>query len=222
MTNKCSKCGLASDTGLKRCRRCGTAISETENITSNAGFLKSELVKRIFVFLFASAFTLSGFYISLVLSAKPLRYDQKKAVDRSIEILEERGFTREAFLLRNLTVFRRDDNWLNASIEKENAYAATNFPFEITTLYSDFFVVPVDDVERAAILLHESEHLQGKGEKDAYEFVWKNRDRLGWTMQKYGDSVLWQNVRKQTKEYSPFLFVCELNEFEDCTEPYVY
>ncbi len=222
MTDKCSKCGFQLTDRANRCRRCGTVRSETENITSNAGFLKSDLAKRILVFLFASAFTLSGFYISLVLSAKPLRYDQKKAVERSIEILESKGFKQEAFLLRNLTVFRRDDNWLNASIEKENAYAATNFPFEITTLYSDFFVVPTDDVERAAILLHESKHLQGKGEKDAYEFVWKNRDRLGWTMQSYGNSILWQNVRKQTKEYSPLLFVCELNDFEDCTEPHVY
>ena len=81
------------------------------------------------------------------------------------EVLKEKGFTDEAFLLEHVAVFRGNDNWLNASVEKESAYAATNFPFEIVTIYPDFFKYPKDDIERAAILLHESKHLEGKDEK---------------------------------------------------------
>ncbi|MGH9819264.1 MAG: hypothetical protein ACRD43_03765, partial [Pyrinomonadaceae bacterium] len=118
----------------------------------------------------------------------------------------------------HLTAFHATDNWLNASVQKENAYAATNFPFEIITLYPDFFTLSIDYTERAAILLHEAKHLQGKDEKGAYEFVWKNRERLGWTSDRYHSSEIWQNVRKQTKDYSPFLFTCDFKEFGDCTE----
>lgn len=121
-------------------------------------------------------------------------------------------------MLDYLTSYRADDNWLNASVDKENAYAATNFPFEVMTIYPDFFNYPVDDTERAAILLHEAQHLKGADEKEAYEFVWKNRKKLGWTKEKYGSSIIYQNVRRQTREYAPQLFVCNLNEYADCTE----
>ena len=121
-------------------------------------------------------------------------------------------------MLETFTVFRRTDNWLNASVEKENAFAATNFPFEIVTLYSDFFTYPADDIERAAILLHETRHLRGEGEKQAYEFVWKHRKQLGWTRDKYANSQVWENVRRQTRDVVPGLFVCEINQFSDCTE----
>lgn len=200
------------------CARCDSSLSEIENIPSKRTFLNSPIAKRIKVFLLACVFALSGFYISLILSAKGLHYEEKQTVDRAIRVLEEKGFSDEAFLLKHLTVFRRDDNWLNASIEKENAYAATNFPFEIMTLYADFFLFPNDDIERASILLHEAKHLQGKGEKEAYEFVWKNRQRLGWIKEKYRDSIVWDNVRRQTRDHSPALFVCEFKEFNDCTE----
>ena len=121
-------------------------------------------------------------------------------------------------MLENLAVLRSNDNWLNASVAKENAYAATNFPFEIMTLYPDFFTYPVDDTERAAILLHEAEHLKGKNEHDAYKFVWTHRQQLGWTQEAYVRSPVWRNVRRQTVENVPELFVCNGNEFNDCTE----
>ena len=57
------------------------------------------------------------------------------------------------------------------------------------TIYPDFFQFPADDTERAAILFHEAKHLEGKDEKEAYEFVWKNRKKLGWTKEKYGNSI---------------------------------
>ncbi|MEO6654487.1 MAG: hypothetical protein ABIO36_00240 [Pyrinomonadaceae bacterium] len=152
------------------------------------------------------------------MSAKSLTIAEKATVRSAIKVLREKGFSRDAAILDNFTVFRSNDNWLNASVAKENAYAATNFPFEIMTLYPDFFTYPVDDTERAAILLHEARHLAGKNEHDAYEFVWKNRKPLGWTREKYAATVVWQNVRKQTKDNAPDVFVCAGTEFGDCTE----
>ena len=189
-----------------------------ENIPSKQGFLKSTLLKRALVCLSVLIAVVFAFYSSLVLSADSLRSSERLQVAAAIRHLEQAGFHDEVFLLKHLTVFRANDNWLNASVQKESAYAATNFPFEIVTLYPDFFTYPLDDVERAAILLHEAKHLQGKDEKEAYEFVWKNRARIGWTSETYRRSVMWREIRKVTKEYSPGLFVCEFNEFGDCTE----
>lgn len=159
-----------------------------------------------------------GFYFSLVVSADPLNIEQKQTVRQATRLLREKGFTTEAFLLDKLTVYRSSDNWLNASVAKESAYAATNFPFEIMTLYSDFFTYPIDDIERAAILLHESKHLEGMDEAKAYAFVWKNRARLGWTRDKYRTSAVWANVRRQTRDAAPHLFICGAENLGDCTE----
>ena len=161
---------------------------------------------------------LLGFYFSLVVSADSLNIEQKYAVRRATSVLKDGGFTQQAFLLENLTIFRANDNWLNASVAKENAYAATNFPFEIMTLYADFFTYPADDTERAAILLHEAEHLKGKNEHDAYEFVWIHRKQLGWTKGAYNASPVWRNIRRQTMDNAPSLFVCGEKELNDCTE----
>ena len=158
------------------------------------------------------------FYSSLIFTASPLRAEEREKVETAIAILEKRGFINEAYLLRDLATFRGSDNWLNATVAKENAYAATNYPFAIITLYPDFFTYPEDDIERAAILLHEARHLKGYGEEDAYEFVWRNKKYLDWTEEKYGDSVIWLNIRKQSMEMAPNLFVCDFNPNGDCTE----
>lgn len=161
---------------------------------------------------------LAGFYASLVYSASSLSAEQRSSVNVAIDLLEAKGFNDEAFLLRHFAAFRSNDNWLNASIEKENAFAATNFPFGIVTLYPDFFEQTASSVERAAILLHEAKHIQGGDEKAAYEFVWRNRQKLGWDGEEFNRTEIWQNVRRQTGEYSPNLFICELNIANDCTD----
>jgi hypothetical protein len=218
MKKKCPECGLINYPAAQNCKRCGSALGETENISSNRRFLKSSIAKRVSACLVVLVVAIFGFYASLILSADRLTPDEHERVEAAIAILEARGFRGEAFLLSHVTAFRANDNWLNASVEKENAYAATNFPFEILTLYPDFFTYTTDDVERAAILLHEAKHLQGQDEKEAYEFVWKNRKRLGWTSDPYSASIIWRETRKLTREYSPSLFVCDFNEFGDCTE----
>ena len=162
------------------------------------------------------------FYSSLLFTASPLAPENAEKVRAAISVIEKRGFINEAYLLRDLATFRGSDNWLNATVAKENAYAATNYPFAIITLYPDFFTYPEDDTERAAILLHEARHLKGDNEEEAYEFVWRNKKFLNWTEKNYGDSVVWLNIRTQTTEYTPNLFVCNLNPMYDCTyEPRV-
>ncbi len=153
----------------------------------------------------------------MIFTSDSLKLDEREAVNNAIKVLNEKGFSREVFLLNNLASFRSNDHWLNASVEKENAYAATNYPFAIMTLYPDFFKVPIDEVERAAILLHEAKHIEGMDEKAAYGYVWKNRVKLGWVAETHGDSAIWQNVGRQTKEFAPELFVCEFNDLGDCT-----
>ncbi len=218
MNKKCSNCHLINFPTAVSCTRCDADLVETASIAKAPRARgKSILVRGVICFC-VCGFVLFGFYLSLLASAKSLTLDEKTAVRRAIAKLNEKGFAREALILDNFTAFRSSDNWLNASVAKENAYAATNFPFEIMTLYSDFFTYPADDTERAAILLHEARHLLGENEKEAYEFVWRNRKPVGWTNDKYVNSVVWMNIRKQTKDNVPNLFVCDFNALGDCTE----
>ncbi len=217
MKKKCPKCKLVNFADVEFCVRCQAELSQIIDEKPPVSFA-SKILKRIAVFVVVCIFTLFGFYVSLIVSAAKLRYEESQAVEKAVALLDAKGFSREVFLLNYLTAKRSNDNWLNASVEKENAYAATNFPFEILTIYPDFFTIPIDDTERAAILLHEAQHLQGANEKQAYEFVWKHRRQLGWTKEKYEHSIIWRNVRKQTKEYSPDLFNCADKEYADCTE----
>ncbi|MDH3531024.1 MAG: hypothetical protein OEQ28_15795 [Acidobacteriota bacterium] len=199
-----------SNTGARRANNPAGAV--------RASGRTGRFVRRITICLGVILFCVSGFYLSLIVSADDLRAEDRAQVERAITLIDKSGFTAEAFYLRNLAAFRGGDNWLNAAVAKENAYAATNFPFAVVTLYPDFFTYTLDDTERAAILLHEAKHLTGFDERHAYSFVWQNKKALGWTIDRYRDSVVWQEVRNQTMEVEPNLFVCDFNEFGDCTE----
>ena len=74
----------------------------------------------------------------------------------------------EVFLLDRMTSFRATDHWWNEHVGHGQAYAATNFPFQIMTLYPAFFERSADDVERAIILLHEAQHLRGRGSRERW------------------------------------------------------
>ncbi len=226
MKKKCPNCRLVNFATAFECVRCRQNLREVSSFSAPERPVRGEskpslaavIVRRAAVCVFAVCFTVFGFYLSLIGSAERLHVVQKQEIMRSVDILERAGFRTEVTLLRHFTAYRATDNWLNASVEKENAYAATNFPFEIMTVYNEFFTVPLDETERAAILLHEAQHLRGADEREAYAFVWKNRSRIGWTQANYGNSVVWRNVRKQTREVVPELFVCAEREFADCTE----
>jgi hypothetical protein len=214
MNNKCGSCNLVNFPGAASCGRCGAELGAAVPADKKG----SQLAVRAGVCMMVIIALLLGFYLSLIASAKSLTLQEKQTVRRAIAVLRDRGFGDQVMLLDNITAFRGTDNWLNASVAKENAYAATNFPFEIMTIYPDFFTYSADDTERAAILLHEAKHLAGKNEHDAYEFVWKNRKQLGWTKENYSFSPVWQNVRKQTRDNVPELFTCDKGDYNDCTE----
>lgn len=225
MNKKCSECGLINFSNDENCRRCNSVLASA---TGNPVAFQDETSRKLdraaiwFLKRFVSAFVvaiaiLCGVYFSLLRSAQPLSSEQAAAVERAVKILEERGFERETFLLRRTAAFRASDNWLNETAGHEDAYAATNFPFQIVTLYENFFKYPQDDIERAMILLHEAQHLQGADEQEAYEFVWRNRKKLGWTNETYRRTKVWQNVFDFTRQNAPNLFRCNFNEHSDCT-----
>ncbi len=222
MNKKCPNCNLINFLEAEICRRCEFDLKNAGVAQITVENKKAKVFPKIWwraaICLLVVVACVFVFYLSLIFTSAPLQSAEKRTISSSISVLETKGFTREVFFLQYLTAFRSNDNWLNASVEKENAYAATNFPFEIMTVYPDFFKYPVDDTERAAILLHEAKHLQGADEKEAYEFVWRNRKKLGWTRELYGTSKLWEAIKKQTKEYAPNLFICQAGDLGDCTD----
>ncbi|MCY7375302.1 MAG: hypothetical protein LH472_04940 [Pyrinomonadaceae bacterium] len=221
MKKLCPNCQIVNFANAVECVRCHYQLNETavsEIVGAKKKSSKSNILRRAIICVAVCFLAVAGFYLSMVFTSSPLKSEEKQQVKNAVKILEEKGFSGEVFLLKYLTNYRGNDNWLNASTKFENAYAATNFPFEIMTIYPEFFTFTVDDTERAAILLHEAQHLKGADEKEAYEFVWRNRRTLGWTKENYNHSVIWLNVRKQTQEFAPNLFVCDWNEARDCTE----
>ena len=222
MNKKCPQCNLVNFLEAETCRRCEFDLTKTSvphtTVENTQLSTFSKILRRAVICFAVCIFSILVFYLSLIFTSAPLAPAENVKINQAISILEARGFSKEVFYLRYLTRFRSNDNWLNASTRDENAYAATNFPFEIITIYPEFFTVPQDDTERAMVLLHEAQHLQGAGEKEAYEFVWRNRQILGWTKETHGYSKIYLNVRKQTKEFAPNLFQCDWNIDGDCTK----
>jgi hypothetical protein len=221
MNKRCPNCRLVNHLHSAECLRCRFDLTEISSIPTggeNNPPVKFKILRRAVICVAVCVAVLAGFYLSMIFTSAALKPEEKIQIRNAVKLLDEKGFAGEVFLLKFLTSFRGNDNWLNASTKFENAYAATNFPFEIITVYPDFFAYTADDTERAAILLHEAQHLKGADEKEAYEYVWRNRSKLGWTRQTHGGSIIWQNVRRQTKEFAPNLFVCDWNEAGDCTE----
>ena len=90
--------------------------------------------------------------------------------------------------------------WWNKYTGHESAYASTNFPLEIVTLYQPFFTEPIDDTERAAILLHEAQHLLGANEEQELTRTWQDKERLGWTRDRYGETKVFQVTEESTAQ----------------------
>jgi len=153
---------------------------------------------------------------SLLMTSTPVAADQLPVVMRSVDLIEHAGFSKEAFVLRYLANYRATDNWWNIHVGHSQAYAATNFPLGVVTLYEPFFSVTVDDTERAAILLHEAQHLLGASETAALETTWRQKSRLGWTEDKYGETKVWRNTREWTISDVPSLFQCGADGQSDC------
>lgn len=218
---KCPHCGLVNASSDELCRRCGTALADeqpfdaTEPIDSEEP-KKRSLLKRIVWVLVTTLIILGIWYVSLLMSSDGLQTDQVEKVQQAIALLQQQGFTREAFILKHTVVFRGTDNWWNRYVGHRDAYAATNFPFEVVTLYQDFFDLPVDDRERAVVLLHEAYHLIGDGEEAALQSTWRNKQRLGWTADKYRQTRLWNATEQLTRASFPYMFQCGSDGHSDC------
>lgn len=186
--------------------------------SSRVGHRAQGPVKRALVVCGVTLALLVAFHVSLLETSEPLGLDERRAVERAVARIERAGLARDAFVLRHLATFRATDNWWNRWFGHQDAYAATNFPFEIVTLYPDFFHVTTDDTERAAVLLHEARHLRGAGEEEAFAGVWRDKDKLGWTRDAYGPTRAFRNVEEFTLRHAPQLFACGPDRRADCTE----
>ena len=212
---KCPHCGLVNFADANACRRCMAILFDQPPEPPPAGRSGPPLVIRLGVIGTVVATVLLGWWVSLLATSEPLDGDQRAIVDDAITLLDERGFTRQAFVLRHVTSFRSTDNWWNLYHEHYQAYAATNFPFEIVTLYPWFFELPQDDVERAVVLLHEAHHLLGADEATALRRVWQEKSRLGWTADVYARGKVWKNTREWTQYSAPDVFVCS-EDADEC------
>lgn len=219
--NKCGRCGVVNLANDTLCRRCGSSLNG-EN-SAEAGLVEGSVKRRSFwrsLIWIAGTTALILFigYVSLLLTSADLSYDQTQTINKALALLVQKGFDKQVFVLNRLARYRSTDNWWNRYLGHHDAYAATNFPFEIVTLYPEFFQDAVDDNERAVILLHESFHLLGSGEEGALEGVWRNKQRLGWTSDKYGKTKVWVNTRELTMAQVPDLFVCGADGKSDCIQ----
>ena len=218
---KCSGCGLVNFSTEVVCRRCELPLTPHENVRSAqstheaSGRTFGQWVLWIFGVV---VIILTTAYASLLLTSEPVTSHERQVLMEAIQVLDGTGFSREASALRRVASFRRTDNWWNRYVGHPTAYAATNFPFAVITIYPTFFKYPVDDIERATILLHESYHLFGDDEKFALHRVWLAKDRLGWTSLRYGHTRVWKNTREWTLAEIPSMFTCGEDGQSDCLE----
>ncbi len=219
-SRKCGACGLINFASAETCRRCKSTLDEQPGVDpapTTVGSRREQSVARRLLWLAVTTLVLVFLWSrSLLLTSEPIDARQQQVVQQAIAILEHSGFSREALMLRHFANFRATDNWLNNALGHRDAYAATNFPLGVLTVYPKFFTVAVDDTERAAILLHEAQHLLGAGETAALERTWRGKQQLGWTADRYADTRVWKNTREYTAADVPALFACGPDGHSDC------
>ncbi len=165
---KCPHCGVVNFGDAGECRRCQGDLAGRSRVDAAPRQTPSSSLRRRVSFIVAALlFCVFGWSRSLLMTSEPIDDSQQQSVMRAIAILEHAGFSKEVVMLRHFANFRATDNWWNAYVGHRQAYAATNFPLGVVTLYDPFFRVAIDDTERAAILLHEAQHLLGAGEPAA-------------------------------------------------------
>ena len=218
---KCSACGLVNFASSATCRRCGAELwaSEPEFQPRPAlGPAGRGLGRWVLWILSVTTLILVTCYASLLVSSQGVSVEQRQLVMEAVAVLDRAGFSTESFVLRHVVSYRSTDNWWNRYVGHQTAYAATNFPFGVITLYPAFFRFPIDEVERATILLHESSHLFGEREEEALQRVWIEKHKLGWTSIRYSHTRVWKNTREWTSGSVPVLFRCGEDRKSDCLE----
>jgi hypothetical protein len=216
--HKCAQCGLINFADSVECRRCMAILNGPAPVVTSGTAMRRGVGVRLLVLAAVIGALLVVCRASLLVTSDGLDANQRDQVVRAIFLLEDRGFSREVRVLRHLTSFRTTDNWWNRFVGHGQAYAATNFPFQVVTLYPRFFDVAADDRERAIILLHESRHLLGRNEEEALEDVWRAKVRLGWNADVYGRTRVWRNTQEWTHASLPHLFTCGADGQSDCLE----
>ena len=218
---KCTACGVVNFASSEICRCCGAELlpdaaePKPAAVPVEAG---RSFGRSMLWILGVTAAILISFYASLLFSSQGLSIAERQIVMNAIGALERAGFSTESLVLRHLVSYRSTDNWWNRYVGHQTAYAATNFPFGVVTLYPTFFKYPVDDIERATILLHESYHLRGEREEAALQRVWIEKQKLGWTSVRYSHTRVWRNTREWTAGSVPLLFRCGQDRQSDCLE----
>jgi hypothetical protein len=219
---KCSQCGLVNFAENEECRRCGAALPPVGVVESEPAVQSSKYrARRVGRLLWLAGVIVAVVFLwsrSLLLTSDAIDDRQQQIVLRAVSQLDRSGFSREVLVLRHFANYRATDNWWNLYLGHPGAYAATNFPLGVVTLYPAFFTTAVDDTERAAILLHEAQHLWGSGEEAALERVWSNKQQLGWTAEQYGQTRVWRNTREWTMAAVPALFRCGSDRQSDCVQ----
>jgi hypothetical protein len=216
---KCAQCGLVNFAVSDACRRCNAVLIDAAPAEAEVPVSSNRRRSPGRQLLWLAGVIVSLIFLwsrSLLLTSVPIDAGQRQLVMEAVTLLEHAGFSREMVVLRHFANYRATDNWWNEYLGHHDAYAATNFPLGVVTLYPAFFTVPTDGVERAAILLHEAEHLLGAGEETALERVWRNKQRIGWTSDNYGSTRVWRTTKGWTAAGVPGLFDCGPNRRADC------
>jgi hypothetical protein len=216
---KCAQCGLVNFADADSCRRCRSELLDVPDATVDVAqpATKSRGAGRRIAFIVgAIVLCIFAWSRSLLLTSTPIDAGQRQVVLHAVEVLERARFGKEVMMLRNFANYRSTDNWWNTYLGHSQAYAATNFPLGVVTLYEPFFRATTDDTERAAILLHEAQHLLGAGEPAALETTWRQKSRIGWTADNYGETKVWKNTKEWTTSDVSSLFQCGADSHGDC------
>jgi len=226
MSVKCTQCSLVNFAVDESCRRCGAALTLPDAAPGAAigGLVEPRPRSLGRWLLWIAGVTWLIVFVwsrSLIFTSEPLEQSKRWQVNDAIALLDQAGFSREVFVLKNLTNYRATDSWWNEYQGHESAYASTNFPLEIVTLYPAFFTDTVDDTERAAILLHEAQHLLGFDETHALDRTWREKARIGWTRDNYGNTKVFK-VTEGISFTATTLFQCKDNHHWDCVPPVIY
>lgn len=219
---KCTECGAINFGADHSCRRCQAVLPLPPPVSAAAPEVESATGRGLGQWLLwiagVTVAILAASYGSLIVTSSGLSGEEKAMTDEAIAVLERTGFSNEAFVLQHVVSFRGTDNWWNGYVGHQSAYAATNYPFFVVTLYGPFFKTATDAVERASILLHESHHVLGDDEDAALRRSWLERTQLGWTSERYGDTRVWKNTREWTMRSLPVLFQCGVDGESDCLQ----
>jgi hypothetical protein len=199
---RCARCGLINFAEAEACRRCKSSfetVAVSDEPAESERSVSSRVARRLLWIAGMIVLIVFIWSRSLVLTSEPITEEQRLVVMQAVAVLARAGFSREVVMLRNFANYRATDNWWNRYQGHQEAYAATNFPLGVVTLYGPFFTVATDDTERAAILLHEAQHLFGAGEEETLQRVWDQKDRIGWTADRYGATKVWKNTKEWTE-----------------------